>query len=278
MKNLNIKTVFKNQFISTHFFSFIEITFTKKNMKTIFEHRSIRKYKKTPIEADLLEKILLAGTRASNTGNMQVYSIIVTTGEELKQQLWEAHFKQPMVLEAPVHITFCADINRFHQWCELRGAKPGYDNFLWFYNATIDAVLASQNVCLEAENNGLGICYLGTTTYMAQKIIDILNLPKGVIPVTALVLGYPDEQPELTDRLPLKGIVHYEKYKSYNQEGIESIYAEKESLALTKRLIQENQLENLAQIFTQKRYKTTDNIHFSNTFLEVLKNQGFMNQ
>jgi len=252
-------------------------TFVKKTMETIFNHRSIRKYKNTPIEPTLLTKILEAGARASNTGNMQVYSMVVTKDGTLRKQLWEAHFKQSMVLEAPVHITFCADINRFSQWCQLRNAEPGYDNFLWLYNATIDAVLASQNVCLEAESYGLGICYLGTTTYMSQKITDILELPKGVVPVTAIVLGYPNEQPQLTDRLPLQGVVHYEKYQPYTRQSIETIYAEKEASPLTQKLIAENQTENLAQIFTEKRYKKADNVYFSKTFLETLKKQGFMN-
>lgn len=244
----------------------------------MLNHKSIRKYKDTPIDPKLLEELLFAGTRASNTGNMQVYSIIVTQNPEIKQKLCKAHFGQPMVNQAPVHITFCADINRFNKWCELRNAKPGYDNFLWLYNATIDAILASQNICLAAEANNLGVCYLGTTTYMAQNIIDILDLPKGVIPVTAITLGYPDETPALTDRLPLEGIVHYEKYNEYTAEKIETIYREKESLDSTKALINENETENLAQIFTNKRYKADDNKHFSKAFLEVLKKQGFMNQ
>lgn len=247
-------------------------------MDAISNHRSIRKYKSDKIDDTLLEQILIAGTRASNTGNMQVYSMVVTRNETIRKQLWEVHFKQSMVLQAPVHITFCADINRFNKWCEQNNAEPGYDNFLWFYNASIDAILASQNVCLEAEKHGLGICYLGTTTYMADKIIEILDLPKGVVPVTSIVLGYPDETPELTDRLPLNGVVHFEKYKDYSPESINEIYCEKENLEVSKKLIFENQTENLAQLFTTKRYKKGDNIHFSKTFLETLKKQGFMNQ
>jgi nitroreductase len=246
-------------------------------MDAISNHRSIRKYKSDKIDDTLLEQILIAGTRASNTGNMQVYSMVVTKNETIRKQLWEVHFKQNMVVQAPIHITFCADINRFNKWCEQNNAEPGYDNFLWFYNSSIDAVLASQNVCLEAEKHGLGICYLGTTTYMAEKIIDILDLPKGVVPVTSIVLGYPDEKPELTDRLPLNGVIHYEKYKDYSPESIDEIYSEKENLEISKKLIIENQTENLAQLFTTKRYKKGDNIHFSKTFLETLKKQGFMN-
>ena len=243
----------------------------------IFKHRTIRKYKNKDIEPDVLKNILEAGTRASTTGNMQVYSIIVTKEKELKEQLWNYHFKQDMVLQAPVILTFCADFNRFNKWCEYRKAEPGYDNFLSFYTASIDALLAAQNVALAAEAHGLGICYLGTTTYMAQPIIEALDIPENVVPVTTLVVGYPDEQPGLTDRLPVEGVIHEEKYKNYSKEDIDKIYEEKEALPLTKELLEENKTETLAQVFTDKRYTKKDNIVFSQKYLEVIKNQGFMN-
>jgi nitroreductase len=247
-------------------------------LDTIFNHKSIRKYKSTPISDKDLNEILEAGVRASNTGNMQVYSIVVTRDEEMKKKLAPTHFNQPMVTQAPVLLTFCADINRFNKWCTLRNAEPGYDNFLWFTNAVIDAMLAAQNCCIAAEEKGMGICYLGTTTYNADKIIDILELPKGVIPITTVVVGYPDENPGLTDRLPLEGVVHYETYKDYSNEDIDRIYAEKEALESTKALLEENQKETLAQIFTDNRYNKADNLQFSKTFLKVLEDQGFMNQ
>ena len=100
-------------------------------------------------------------------------------------------------------VTVCADVHRFSKWCEQRDADPAYDNFAWFLNASTDALLAAQNLCVEAEMHGLGICYLGTTIYTAGDISQILELPKGVIPLTTVVLGYPDESPELTDRLPV---------------------------------------------------------------------------
>ncbi len=246
-------------------------------LDTILNHRSIRKFEQRPIEAEKLNRILNAAIRASTTGNMQVYSIVVTTDNEIRRQLWEAHFKQNMVLEAPVHLTFCADFNRFSKWCEFRKADPGYDNFLSFLTAAIDAVLASQNAALAAEEEGLGICYLGTATWMAARMIEILNLPKLVVPVASLVIGYPAEMPPLTDRLPLAGVVHQEVYKDYDESGINQIYHEKESLPETLELLRINQTETLAQIFTGKRYTRKDNRFFSGAFLEVLEKQGFMN-
>ncbi len=246
-------------------------------LETIFRHRSIRKYKNDPVDDRILEEILRAGTRASTTGNMQVYSIIVTRDNEIKKQLWEAHFKQDMVLQAPIHITFCADFNRFNKWCLQRQAKPGFDNYLSFFTAAIDALLVSQNIAIAAEARKLGICYLGTATYMADKIVEILNLPESVVPVAAIVIGYPDENPGLTDRLPLKAVVHQEKYKDYSPSEIDDIYEEKESSRLTAQLLEENNKETLAQVFTDNRYPEKDNVYFSQQFLKVIEKQGFMN-
>ena len=247
-------------------------------MNAITQHRSIRKYSQKPVSDELLDQVLHAGTRASTTGNMQVYSMVVTRDAEVKEQLAPSHFNQPMVKEAPVVITFCADFNRFNKWCLQRDAEPGYDNFLSFMTAAIDALLVAQNVCIAAEDNGLGICYLGTTTYMADKIIDTLNLPAGVVPVTTVTLGYPAEEPPLTDRLPLEAVVHYEKYNEYTSEDIDRLYAEKEGLEENLQFVKENNKTSLAQVFTDVRYKKADNLQFSGNLLKVLEKQGFMNQ
>lgn len=246
-------------------------------IETLLNHKTIRNYKSDSIDDKVLETILEAGTRASTTGNMQVYSVIVSKDREKLKELCKLHFNQKMVEQAPVLLTFCADFNRFNKWCELRDAEPGYDNFLSFYTASIDALLTAQNVAVAAESFGLGICYLGTTTYQADKLIEFFNLPEGVVPVTTLVVGYPDENPEKADRLPLSAVIHNEKYKDYSPQDINNAYMEKEDLPLTKQLINENQLNNLAQIFTMKRYTKKDNMHFSKVYLEAIEDQGFMN-
>jgi nitroreductase len=244
---------------------------------TILNHKTIRKYTGDPIPVKILDYILEAGTRASTTGNMQVYSIVVTTEKGIKEELAPCHFNQPMVKEAPVVLTFCADFNRFNKWCKLRKAEPGYDNFLSFMTAAIDALLVAQNVCIAAEDAGLGICYLGTTTYMAGKIIEVLQLPRGVVPVTTVTLGYPDEDPELTDRLPLSAVIHREKYTDYSDNDINELYHEKELVNSYQEFVKEHNKETLAQVFTDIRYKKADNVLFSNSLLDILKNQGFMN-
>jgi len=244
-------------------------------MNTIFSHRSIRQYKSTSLEQDLLNRILEAGTRASTTGNMQLYSVVVTRDEERKAALAPLHFNQPMVKQAPVLLTICADLNRFNNWCEMRNADAGYDNFLWLLNAVTDASLFAQNICLAAEAEGLGICYLGTALYNAPEISEKLELPTGVIPVTAITVGYPDQNPPLTDRLPLDAIVHDEKYVSNTKARIDQLYAEKEALESSIKFVADNKKENLAQVFTDVRYKKADNLYFSDKLLDFVRKQGF---
>ncbi len=242
----------------------------------MLKHKTIRKFLGKEVPSELLENILTVGCRASTTGNMQVYSIIVTKSRAVKEELIPLHFNQPVAKSAPVLLTFCADFNRFSKWCELRKAIPGYNNFLSFITASIDALLAAQNVCIAAEDKGLGICYLGTTTYNAKEIIEVLNLPKLVFPVTTVALGWPDEDPVQTDRLPLKAVVHEERYKDYSKHDIDELYSYKENLPESLQFISENNKETLAQVFTDVRYKKSDNEFFSEKIIEVLKVQGFL--
>lgn len=241
----------------------------------IFEHRSIRKYTSEAISTKTLEHIIEAGSRASTTGNIQLYSVVVTQDEENKKRLAPFHFNQPMISQAAAVLTICADLNRYEQWCANRNANAGTNNLLWLLNATIDASLFAQNIALAAETKGLGICYLGTALYNAPEISEVLELPNGVIPVTVITMGYPDANPPLTDRLPLKAIMHNEKYIENTPERINALFAEKEALASSKQFVADNQKENLAQVFTDVRYKRADSEFFSNKLKNMLEKQGF---
>ena len=245
-------------------------------MKT---RRTIRQYTHQDIPETLLNELLTVAMQASNTGNMQLYSVVVTRDAEQKQRLAPAHFNQPMITGAPVVLTFCADVNRFVKWASCRKAEAGFDNFQTFIAATIDAMLFAQSFCDAAEDQGLGICYLGTTTYNAGPIIEALNLPRLVVPIVTVTVGYPaDPLPAQSERLPLAAIVHEETYADYTPESIDALYAEKEALAVNQRFVKENGKETLAQVFTEIRYTKANNEYFSTAFLEVLKKQGFLTE
>ena len=244
----------------------------------LLNRRTIRKYSSEPVDDKLLMDLLVKACRASTTGNMQVYSIIITRDPDKKKKLAPYHFNQKMVTEAPVVLTFCADFNSFNKWCHDRKADPGYDNFLSFFTAAIDALLVAQTFCIAAEAEGLGICYLGTTTYMADKIIEALRLPAGVVPVTTVTVGLPAEKPEQVDRLPLEAVIHIETYHDYTAGDIDKYYSDKEKRTDSQQFVKENDKETLAQVFTDIRYKKEDNVYFSKMLVQVLHDQGYMNQ
>ena len=157
-------------------------------MENLKQRRTIRKYQQKDISSDLLNDLLETSFRASTVGNMQVYSVIVTRDADRKARLAPAHFNQPMVKTAPAVLTFCIDLRRFSKWCEQRKAEPGYNNFEWFVTGAVDALLVAQTFCVAAEEKGLGICYLGTTTYNPQMIIEALELPELVFPITTVTM------------------------------------------------------------------------------------------
>ena len=245
-------------------------------MKTINTRRTIRKYATREVENELLHRLLAEAERTQTMGNLQFYSVIVTRDDEMKRRLAPAHFNQPMVIEAPVVLTFCADTRRTSVWCNNRQANPGYDNMLSYQNAATDALLFCQTFCNLAEEEGLGCCFLGTTVYMPQMIIDTLQLPELVVPVATITLGWPDEQPELTDRLPLDAILHNETYHDYTPASIDSFYAEKEALEESKEFCRINNKQTLAQVFTDCRYTKKDNEAMSAGLMDVLRRQGFL--
>ena len=245
-------------------------------MKNLTTRRTIRQYSKQEVSEELLNRLMTEAARTQTMGNLQLYSVVVTRSQEMKQRLAPAHFNQPMVTSAPVVLTICADFNRTSVWALNRKAEPGYDNFLSYQNAAIDALLYTQTLCNLMDEEGLGYCYLGTTVYMPQQIIDILRLPKLVMPVATLTVGWPAEEPPLADRLPLQSFVHNETYKDYTPQDIDTYYNYKESLEESRHFCEINQKETLAQIFTDIRYTRQDNEAMSKGLLEALKHQGFL--
>lgn len=250
----------------------------------IHGHKSIRQYADKQVSQEVLDAILEAGIRASSSGNMQAYSIIVTQDQELKNKLFDAHMEQSMVIDAPILLTFCADFNRMRKWLTLNDAPVHFDNFMSFMIGAIDATLVSQNCALAAENNGLGICYMGSTLANCDQIGELLNLPPNVVPVVGFSLGYPAEDPAPRDRLPDKGLVHYDTYQDYSDTEILEIYQERNengwnrymNVPHLKEMVDQLELKNLAQIYTIAKYTKESHHQFSQTVLNYLAKQNFM--
>lgn len=247
-------------------------------------HRSIRSFENRPIDPDLLNQILMTGLRSSSSGNIQSWSVIVTQDLDNKAKLYKAHLEQEMVNEAPMVLTFCADFYRMREWIRVSNSKQSFDDFLGFMVGAVDAVIAAQSICLAAESVGLGICYMGTTLMSVDSIIEILDLPQWVFPVTSIVIGYPAENPALRDRLPLDLMVHHESYRRMTDQEIIESHAEREKNAWARYNSKEEVRKKLAEVgitrvtdyYTSKfKYSKEMHLEVSQMLLDTLKTQGF---
>lgn len=257
------------------FISINPTPFVMKGSDYFTKRRTIRQYSDRKIDSRMLEELLEAASHAPTTGNMQLYSVIITEDQARKELLSPAHFNQPSVMSAAAVLTFCADFNRFEKWCEAGNAEPGYDNFQAWLWAVEDTMIFAQQFVTLAELNGLGTCYLGTTTYNAPQISEILKLLKRVVPVTTITVGYPANEGFTSDRIPVGGIIHREEYHDYDRQSITDIYAAKEALESSQRFVEENGKSHLAQVFTDVRYPRKDNEYFSKVYIDLVREKGF---
>lgn len=243
--------------------------------KYFSQRRTVRSYSDRSITEETLNNIIEQAMRAPTTGNMQLYSVIVSRDEDMKKRLAPTHFNQPTVTNCQVVLTVCADFNRFVHWCKVSDATPGYDNFQSFTTAMVDAIIFAQQIVTIAEMQGIGTCYLGTVTYNAPQIAEILNLPKRVIPVACITMGYPASDSSQCERLPLEAVMHCEQYHHYSDEEIIELYKAKDDFESNQKFISENGKQTLAQVFTDVRYTKEANETFSKIFLDFIRAQGF---
>lgn len=237
---------------------------------------SVRDYDNRPVSDELLDNILQRAMRAPTCGNMQLYSVIVTRDEERKKILAKQHFNQPASVSCNIILTICADFYRFTRWCEISGAKPGYNNFHSFITSLTDAVIFTQQIVTIAEMEGLGTCYLGTVNYNAKEISSILKLPELVVPVASISLGYPKAEPKQVERLPLQSIVHHERFRCFSDSEIIDLFRDKEDFPDNKEYVKENGKDSLAAVFTDIRYPKDMNETVSESFMQLLKEKGFI--
>ncbi len=234
-----------------------------------------RRFTEREVPQSLIIELVKKAAHAPTTGGMQLYSVIVSRDAAVKKELAAAHFNQPAATGNGIFLTFVADFNRFSQWCEQRDAKPGFGNFESFTAAMLDAVIFAQQFNTLAELAGLGCVYLGTTTYTASKIGEILDLPRLTVPVVTLAVGWPEGKSEGAERLDAEALIHEEKYRPYSTEDIDRIYSEKEALPVNKSFVDENGKPSLAHVFTEVRYPEENAVKFSEDFYDYISRQGF---
>ena len=244
-------------------------------IETLLNHRSVRRFTGEAVDDETLRQIVDCGLRASNTGNMQLYSIIATRQEPLRSELCKLHFGQCST--APLWLTVCTDVERYHHYCRVNGCDEPYGNLLWFVSALVDASLCAQNICVAAESKGLGFCYLGTVNYNTRQIAELLQCPKGVVPVIAIAMGHPDEQPRESERLGQDAVLHSEVYHNPTDDDIVRTHRVRDEYPFNRQMVSENGTRNYCEIFTTKRYPRAMNESVSRDLLQFLKDSGMWN-
>lgn len=246
-------------------------------LKEIATHRSVRRFLRRDIAPEVLTDILHAATHASTVGNMQLYSIVVTIDSRVRRELAVDSVDESAAEEAAVLLVFCADVHRFSKWCSQRDTQPEYQNLMWYAHATADALRAAENAAIQAESYGLGVCFVDTVLRSADRLVELLELPRGVVPTAVLAIGHPAEHPPVSDRLPMEAVVHYDRYNRFTSAEIDELWAERETSEQTSVLLERYGVDNLARIFTDFRYPADDNVRYTERYLATLRVQGFLN-
>ncbi len=243
-------------------------------IEVMLRHRSIRRFTEEPVGEALLREIVECGLRASNTGNMQLYSVIVTREEPRRSQLLQLHYGQ--CATAPLLLTVCTDVHRYHRYCQVNQCDEPYGNLLWWSSALVDASLFAQNLGLAAEARGLGFCHLGTVMYNTAQIAALLECPEGVVPVITLALGHPAEEGRMSERIGPEGVLHSEVYHPYTDDDIRRIHAVRDTDPFNQEMVRQNGTRNYCEIFTTKRYPRQMNEEVSAKLEAFLRGSGMM--
>ena len=250
-------------------------------------HRSIRAFSDRPLDSGWIDTVLeqaLAGS--SSSGNLNMVSVVKTFDTQRKQRLFTLHFEQPMVQQAPLVLTFCADTFRTRSWLAQRQARLGFGDFISWHVAAFDAIILAQTTALALESHGLGICYMGTTLHRMGEIADFLELPDHCLPVTSLVVGWPAEAPAQRDRLPGRAWIHDERYRRPSPSDIDTHFADRDRkgreryLAMGEEIVTrwaELGITSLAQYYTSRIKYDPDQFRLdSDALRHLMESRGFL--
>lgn len=176
------------------------------------QHASVRQYKDIELTKEELYELVGAGQHAASSNFVQAYSIIHVTNPEKRAKLAELAKNPRQILGAGAVLVFCMDFCRLEKAASLHEKEIDYTHVESTLVGTVDVALFAQNVAIAAESKGYGICYIGGVRNAPVEISELLNLPKGVVPMFAMTIGVPDESNEVKPRLPLQAIIHENGY------------------------------------------------------------------
>ncbi|UCC17911.1 MAG: nitroreductase family protein [Dehalococcoidales bacterium] len=169
--------------------------------------------KSEPIDEVTLDKVLEAARWAPSWKNTQCWKFVVVRDSNTRSEVANCMIsggsgENPSantIKQAPVLIVACAELGK----SGLNAGEFATDKGDWYM---YDVALAMQNLVLEAHSLGLGTVHLGL--FDAQKVAEILGVPKGFCVVAMTPLGYPDETPRTVPRKNLSEFVFYDKFGS----------------------------------------------------------------
>ena len=244
-------------------------------LESLFKHRSIRKYKNQPIEEEKLGLIIKAAQAASSWRNGEQVSIVVVKDQALKDKIKEISLGQPYIGSCAAFLVFCADFYRLSLAFEKAGkTKEDFEKYMSNIDTlligTHDVGICLQNATVAAESMGLGACHIGAIRNKPLELVKLLNLPKYVIPLVGLTLGYPDDDPGLKPRLPPKAICFENQYNTENAKAGLDEYDE-----TYKKYLAERESNAKDSNWSQNISSRNTSLQFKDDY-ELLKQQGFI--
>ena len=196
-------------------------------LKELSERKSVRVFLDKEVSLEVQDAILEAAFQAPTAGNMQMYSIINITDQELLDKLAVSCDNQPFISTAKFALVFMADYQKWIDTYKIFYENPRDPNVGELLLGVNDALIAAQNAVVAAESLGIGSCYIGDIMEKFEYHKELLNLPQYTFPVVLLVFGYPSEQ-QKNRKKPLRFakeyMVHENTYKQMNEKDLESMF------------------------------------------------------
>lgn len=198
-------------------------------VKTLKSHRAYRHFKAgRPVCAEHVQTIIDCARQAPSWMNGQHYTIINISDEALRRRIVGLQPANPQVGTCGLFLIFIADLNRARLCSEAYGgsfsAATHSDSLI---TAVTDASLAAQNAAVAAESLGYGTCFIGGMRFIAQELIELLQLPRHTMPVFGLCIGEPDIDMRLKPRLPQATVYAENRYPDEQtlSDGLEAYEA-----------------------------------------------------
>lgn len=243
-------------------------------LATLSQRRSIRSFKMRRVPRKIVNQIILSAQRAPTACGMQTYSFIYITDKELRRQVSKAIGQQECMRQAPVWIIVCADMARQLKLFRFLGVRTRFGPLSMLLPAVIDASLAAENMIIAAEAFGLGSVCIGSIWGNLKQVAKILNLPKKVLPVVLICLGYPNETPPTRPRWPIKAVLHDDRYNMPSNELMEEYYVEANRQLIEMRYFKDG-VHNWAEHW-QKKFPSNEMKKWEKRMREDLKDLGLM--